>query len=242
MKTLYLAWQDPKDRRWYPVGRLSFDNKVYKFAYTKGAKESPRFTRFGRMKELEKSYESEELFPLFANRLLAKSRPEYKDFIKWLKLPAQNNDPLEMLAITGGIRGTDSLEVFPCPVPNKDNKYEILFFSHGLSHMPTYAIERVNNFHQGEKLFLMLDIQNPFDSSAIALRTDDPATIIGFCPRFLTNDFKNLLGKCGNSVPDVFIEQVNKDAPLQFRLLCKFVTPWPESFKSCASEEYEPLA
>ena len=36
MKTLYLAWQDPKDRRWFPVGRLSFDGEVYQFVYTKG--------------------------------------------------------------------------------------------------------------------------------------------------------------------------------------------------------------
>ena len=35
MKTLYLAWQDPEDRRWLPVGRLSFDGHVYRFVYTK---------------------------------------------------------------------------------------------------------------------------------------------------------------------------------------------------------------
>ena len=37
MKTLYLAWQDPEDRRWLPVGRLNFDGHVYRFVYTKGA-------------------------------------------------------------------------------------------------------------------------------------------------------------------------------------------------------------
>src|SRR5262245_35563081 len=30
MKTLYLAWQGPEDRRWLPVGRLSFDGHVYR--------------------------------------------------------------------------------------------------------------------------------------------------------------------------------------------------------------------
>jgi hypothetical protein len=39
MKTLYLAWQDPEDRRWFPVGRLSFDGYVYRFVYTNGAKQ-----------------------------------------------------------------------------------------------------------------------------------------------------------------------------------------------------------
>jgi len=41
MKTLYLAWQDAKDRRWFPVGQLSFDGDIYQFVYTKGALRSP---------------------------------------------------------------------------------------------------------------------------------------------------------------------------------------------------------
>jgi hypothetical protein len=74
MKTLYLAWQDPEGRRWLPVGRLSFDGHVYRFVYTKGAKQSPRFVPFGAMRDLHVVYESAVLFPLFANRLLSKTR------------------------------------------------------------------------------------------------------------------------------------------------------------------------
>ena len=40
MKTLFLAWQDPTTRAWLPVGRLTFDGKMYTFAYTQGAKEA----------------------------------------------------------------------------------------------------------------------------------------------------------------------------------------------------------
>ncbi len=47
MQTLYLAWQDPEDRRWLPVGRLSFDGHIYRFVYTKGVEQSPRFVPFG---------------------------------------------------------------------------------------------------------------------------------------------------------------------------------------------------
>jgi hypothetical protein len=242
MKTLYLAWQDPKNRRWYPVGRLTFDNNLYKFVYTKGAKESKQFMPFGMMNNFEAVYESEELFPLFANRLLSKSRPEYKDYLKWLKLNEKENDPLVMLAISGGVRGTDSLEVFPCPLRSMDDKYEILFFNHGLSHLPDYVIDRVNELKQGERLFLMSDVQNPFDSLAMALRTDDPATIIGYCPRYLAEDFKTILEKCGQEIPKVMVEQVNMDAPLQLRLMCKFTSPWPESFQACANEYYNTLA
>lgn len=105
MKTLYIAWQDPKDRRWYPVGQLRFDRKVYRFVYTKGAKKSPHFLPFGRMLDLHVAYESHELFPLFANRVLSKTRPEYHDFLHWLNLQEHEDDPLALLArSSGGVR------------------------------------------------------------------------------------------------------------------------------------------
>ena len=56
MTVLYLAWQDPKDRQWIPVGRLSFDGHVYRFVYTKGAQKSPNFLPFGRMLDLTSVY------------------------------------------------------------------------------------------------------------------------------------------------------------------------------------------
>lgn len=241
MKKLYLAWQDPDNRQWFPVGCLTFDNNLYRFVYTQGAVKSSRFIPFGRMTNLKAVYESEELFPLFANRLLSKSRPEYKDYLKWLKLEDDNNNPLDMLALTEGLRGTDSLEVFQCPLKTKDNKYEVSFFIHGIRHLPDYSINRVNNLESGEKLFLMRDIQNPYHSLAIALRTNDPVTIIGYCPRYLTNDFNHILDRRGENCPEVTVAQVNTEAPSQLRLLCKFISIWPKSFQPCSSELYQEL-
>ena len=242
MKKLYLAWQDRDNRQWYPVGCLTFDNNMYRFAYTKGAGKSPRFIPFGRMTNLKAVYESDELFPLFANRLLSKSRPEYKDYLKWLELEDDNNNPLDMLALTEGLRGTDSLEVFQCPIRTKDGKYEVRFFSHGIRHLPEYAINRVNNLKTGEKLFLMRDIQNPHHSLAIALRTNDPIIIIGYCPRYLSDDFNHIIDSCGGNCPEVTVSQVNTEAPSQLRLLCKFKSIWPESFQPCSTELYQELA
>jgi hypothetical protein len=36
------------------------------------------------MHDLRKHYVSEILFPLFSNRLLDSSRPEYPDYVQWL--------------------------------------------------------------------------------------------------------------------------------------------------------------
>jgi hypothetical protein len=246
VRKLYIAWQDPVERRWYPVGRLTFEGKVYRFVYTKGAQKAEQYKRFipfGRLKDLNAPYESEQLFPLFANRLLSEKRPEYEDYIKWLKLDKNfhDNRQLAMLAITGGGRGTDSLEILPCPLPTQEGKYEVLFFSHGLSHLEKSILERVNNLKTGDRLFLMYDIQNPFDPLAISLRTDDPVMIVGYIPRYLNDDFRKILEKCGNNTPKVLVEQVNLNAPLQLRLLCSFSSPWPESFQPCSDDLFEPL-
>jgi hypothetical protein len=145
------------------------------------------------------------------------------------------------LGLTEGLRGTDSLEVFQCPVPTKEGNYEVRFFSHGIRHLPEHAINGVNNLKTGEKLFLLRDVQNPHDSLALALRTDDPVTIVGYCPRYLSADFNQILDKVGLTIPEVRVLQVNLDAPIQLRLLCKLVSIWPESFQPCSDELYEYL-
>ena len=89
----------------------------------------------------------------------------------------------------------------------------------------------------------MPDPQNEHDEYAIALRTDDPKTIVAFCPRFMTRDFLHVLdNKKESAEPRVEVERVNLDAPIQFRLLCCLSVVWPDGFSPCATEDYEPLA
>lgn len=86
MKALFVAWQDPASRSWAPVGRLTREGEFYHFVYTRGATEVPNFMPFGRMTDLDAEYVSTELFPLFANRVLSRTRPEYQDYLRWLGL------------------------------------------------------------------------------------------------------------------------------------------------------------
>jgi HIRAN domain len=242
MKVLYLAWQDPKDHRWFPVGRLSFDGRVYRFVYTKGALKSSNFLPFGRMQDLYTAYEASELFPLFANRLLSRTRPEYKAFLDWLNVRNSEDDPFTLLGRSEGLRGTDSLTVFPLPEKSSDATYHVHFFSHGLRYLPDCAVQVVEGLRPGSRLFLMPDPQNRHDASAVALRTDDPITIVGYCPRYLSKDFLQLLKSGTSDIPEVVVDRVNKDALMQLRLLCSMRAPWPEGFEPCSGEEYEVLA
>lgn len=186
---VFLAWQDPQTRAWLPVGQLSRDGDDYRFVYTKGAAVSERFKPFGRMTDLNSVYVGRELFPLFANRLLPKSRPEYRDFLSWLGVDEDSVDELELLWRSGGERATDTLQVVPCPEPSADGQYRVEFFSHGIRHLLQEARERIARLAPGERLYLMQDLQNEWDNMALMLRTGDPINVLGYCPRFYSGEF-----------------------------------------------------
>ncbi len=240
MKVLYVAWQDPESRNWVPVGKLTFQTGIYRFVYTKGATLSTNFNPFGSMRDLYEVYKSRDLFPLFANRLISKKRPEYQDFLRWLDLREEEADPLVLLARTEGLRATDSLTVFPCPEPDTEGRYVVHFFSHGLRHLPDEARLRVNSLRPGDRLYLLPDPQNPHDGYAIALRTGDPKAIVGYCPRYISRDFLDILHNAPQSV-EVRVKRVNADAPIQLRLLCTLTADWPEDFRPCSTEYFQEL-
>ena len=242
MKTLFIAWQDAKTRKWAPVGRLTREDDLYKFVYTRGAEAMPESYRFGRMRDLYKVYESEELFPMLSSRILAKSRPEYKNYLEWLGLSEARYDVLEELARTGGLRATDSLELFPCPEPTEGKNYEVHFFCRGLRHLHKENRKRAHQMDAGERLYLMQDLQNPHDSMALLMRTDDPVTMVGYAPRYYSAEFTQLIKSTDSDQVRVTVERVNKDAPVQYQVLCKLVSPWPANFAPCTNKEFEALA
>jgi len=115
---LFLAWQDKAlSHQWFPVGRLDAiaEPARYRFRYTGGARRAQREAGFPLLLEfpsLEKEYWSSELFPLFSNRVMNWERPDLGAYLHALDL-AHETDPLEILAVSGGRRATDSYEVFP---------------------------------------------------------------------------------------------------------------------------------
>jgi hypothetical protein len=234
---------DPAMGGWSPIGRLEFENGTYRFVYTKGARTARGFTPFSGMERLEEVYESDDLFPIFKNRLLPKSRPEHEAYLRWSGFdPASQPDPIAILGVTEGIRRTDMIELFPCPVPDEHGCYRNKFFLHGLRYMPDAARERVLALQQDEPLLPMLDIHNPADPNAVALRTTKgDQMMIGYMPRYLAHDAWKIFRECDRDFIDVFVHRVNRDAPLQQRLLCRMQSCWPEGFQPCSSEAFQPI-
>jgi hypothetical protein len=242
-KTLFLAWQDYESRSWFPVGRLTFDGERYRFVYINGAKEAQikcRFEPLLSFPEFNKIYDSTYLFPLFANRLMSTSRPEYKLFLEKLNIEESNPDPISILSRSEGKRETDSLTVFPYPELDNNGRYHYYFFVNGLRYLPSCTIERINQLKTGDKLWLANEFQNEFDSQAITLNTKDHY-ILGYCPRYLINYLSDIRQQQSNDI-DVRVERVNlPPIPLQFKLFCQMSYSLLNDVQPFSQQQYQPI-
>jgi hypothetical protein len=232
MNKLFLAWQDSKSRHWFPIGQLTFDGKNYHFVYTNGVKKAQAGSNFQLLHsfpERDRVYKSSELFPLFSNRLMRPSRLDYQDYIQWLNISQNKDDPIVILARSEGRKATDTFEVFPCPEQDENGLYHIHFFVHGLRYMPESSLERVKHLRPEDRLYLTQDFQNPHDSKALLLRTEERHNL-GYCPRYLAADICEILKQNPQSV-FVRVERVNPaPTPIQFRLLCNMTAQWQDDF------------
>lgn len=249
---LYVAWQEPQSRRYFPVACLNSleppQSAGYEFLYTKGAKEAREygFQPFLPFNDLEKTYRSAELFPFFSNRLLPRSREDYDVCSRNLGLSTVDASPVEILARSGGRRATDSVEVFAPPqvqdTPENGHRVlEYFFLAHGLRHFRQCAQDMVNQgLKKGAPLFIMRDLQNVVDQGALVLRTGDYCCV-GFLPRYLVGEISELV--CRESTLEFRLEQLNPPpAPIQQRMLCRLRASADRNFTPFSSAVYEPLA
>ena len=238
---LYVAWRsETPNPVWGPVGRLSVARNLYSFCYTRGAKTLPGFVPFSGMEDLERVYESRRLFPLFENRLLPKSRPEYRRYLEWSGFdPDDPPEPLMLLGRTEGRKQTDSVEVFPQPNPDSHGCYINYFFAHGVRYHLPNAGPVLAELRSGDDLQLRPQPLNPADANAVAIFASD--TPLGYVPKYLAADVKRLLEECPQSTIRLTVERVNADAPTQQRLLCRLNACWPAGFQPCHDESFEPI-
>jgi hypothetical protein len=171
------------------------------------------------------------LFPLFANRLLSQSRPEYEAYLRWSGFePGATPDPIVVLGVTEGIRQTDAVEVFPCPTQDADGCYLNKFFLHGIRWMAPVTILRINELREGERLTLVPDPDNEHDPQAVEVWTAELPIQIGYVPRYLAAEVNNLAQVCCPGFTGLYVHRVNRDAPLQNRVLCRMHACWPDGF------------
>jgi len=245
-RTLFLAWQDPDERDWYTVGRLDQKDGTYIFQYTKGAKQAQEhgFDPIVSFPDFQRTYESDEIFPLFANQVLSRNRPEFDNFVEWLSIPKDEADPIAILARTGD-QVTDTLEIFPYPQKRDEHTYTLHFFVRGLRHQSTCAIDRAKKLKSGDPLLLTPDVQNEHDPNACLLRTaeqeEQDMHLMGYLPRYLAREFARLpKEEMRNST--VKVVRVNPSpAPVHFRILCRLTMNWTSEGMPFDESVYQPL-
>ncbi len=242
MNALHVAWTRP-GQRWWPVARLSRERSEYVFAYSQGARSAAGagFRPLSSFPDFDEVYISSQLFPLFQNRLLSKSRPDYQDFVEWLDLERGEADPLVMLARSGGQRETDTFEVFSAPQPSPDGRYRSTFFVQEIRHVGPPAEQEAGRLSPGDALALEAEPENPHDPSMSWIHVVARGVHIGFVPRYLCRDVHALLSASGGQAP-ALVRRVNPaPAPAQFRVLCSLDSPWPEGFRPLANPDFEAL-
>lgn len=241
MNSLFLAWQAPT-RAWFPIGRLNADSarSHYIFQYTKGALRAGKLVGFKPLTafpNLHERYEASELFPLFKNRVLDPKRLDFADYLRSLDLDPANPDPIEILAISGGVRQTDSFEVFPKIEKSEDNTFACRFFLHGLRHVSESVQRRGLELKASESLQVSLELDNPVTGPAIQLTTKD-YEFLGWAPRYLVPDILRAISASAEIVAHVV--RVNEvGVPLNRRVLIELSGRLPSGFKPMSGPEFQ---
>lgn len=254
MNTLFLAWQDkPREasqriatRGWYPIGRLDApaDRSHYTFRYTQGALRAQReagFQPLDAFPTMEKVYESPELFSLFRNRVPSEKRGDYAEFLSRLGLTVKEADPFEILAVSGGGRQTDNLEVFPKIHRRRDGSFQCRFFLHGWRHVNSASQERLNSLREGDRLQVALEINNPATGAAIQIQSADDYHMLGWAPRYLITDMLRALSESPGKVEATVVKLNPSPAPYNQRVLVHLEGCLPENMEPMSSPDFNGL-
>ena len=244
-RTLFLAWQDDwqdetQVREWFPIGRLdaNVERSTYRFRYTAGAERARQKVGFPWLLEFpepRRDYCSSELFPLFKNRVMAPSRPDFADYLRSLALP-DHADPIEILSANGGHRVTDPFRVFPKIERHPDGSFVCRFFLHGWRHISKIARKRLDTLQEREELRVALVLAKPNDNLAVQLQTTE-FQMIGWAPRYLAPD----LAMAADGRYEARVVQVNdQPIPLRQRFLIEMRCYW-ENHEPMSSPDYIPL-
>lgn len=245
--TLYIAWQDPDDATWYPVARIghSADNG-YVFEYIEGvhrANETKNFPGIAQFPDLERYYQSDQLFAFLKNRVIPQSRGDYSDHTRRLGLDVDelghSLHTFELLARSNGRRATDRFEVFAPPII-KDDSATFFFFTRGIRYLAQEFQEKWQNENPKGPIRAKLEPNNPADPFAVQLTSADHFPM-GYVPQYYSKSIFELLLR--RQEPDFSVIRRNPaPAPTRERLLIRANLQVPQDWKFDAALDFKPIS
>lgn len=244
-KTLFLGWRDPHAHRWYPVGRLDVDDspRRYTFSYTHGATEAADQSGFAPLYDFpnfQRRYTSSGLFPLFKNRVMNYQRRSFDEYLSFLDIEGTSPDPLEILAVDGGYRATDSFQVFPKIRKQDDGSFQCRFFLHGWRHTNTDAQEAIERLGSDETLYVTIELTNPQTTLAVQIQTTK-YHMIGWAPRYLVKDLVTAMAHAPGDYRARVVKVNPVPAPSKQRVLIELSGHWPPGYEPMEADEFKLL-
>ncbi|MGL3806193.1 HIRAN domain-containing protein [Paeniglutamicibacter sp. R2-26] len=213
-RSLWLIWKHPDTGRYSRVGQLdSLSTGEFEFSYEDVTLLPPEFAPLAEFPDVNRQYRGPGLPAFYANRVMSDTRSAYGQYMDWLGLdPNTQNVPIEILARTGGERATDTFHVVERPLSAEE--FSSYFFVSGIRYTG-FEISS-GSVALGDKLRIVPEPENPFNSHAIVLESKRSEKI-GWIPDWMlavfpTSDASNELV--------ITVEKINIDAPHRMQLLC----------------------
>lgn len=236
---LVVAWQHPQTRLISAVGMLDVETERYRFRYLRRAIRTTDFRPFLGFREFERTYLSDELFPLFQQRVMNPRRPDYERYIRSLSLPSDAT-PWEQLARSGGKRTGDTIQLFPEPIVRVDGSSRSCFLVHGVRHIeknynPSVQ-QRIQNLRKGDSLQLVPEPDNEVNPRALLTSTEG-GDLLGWIPDLLLDHMYTLR----ESGPvELRVEHTNgPNVPYHFRLIACAEGRVPAGYQPFAGPGWE---
>lgn len=218
---LLVVWQQPSTRAMIPVGVLRFDGETYTFEYLRNVVDIEEFRPLLGFRDLTTTYRSEELFPLFRERVLDQTRPDFVRVLDELSLDPASATPWEQLVRSGGSSEGDTLQVTPFPYESPEG-WTCTALAAGVRYLAKKTVETADgrtrlysdveleallgSLTTGQPLRVIAEIGNDYDVDAQLFFTehDEP---VGYLPDWLAKLTAPRLND-GTSVRAV-VERVN---------------------------------
>jgi hypothetical protein len=251
-RRLVVAWQHPEERSIQPVGFLTREGDAYRFAYIRNALDVRDFRPLLGFEDLHRSYQSEDLFPLFAQRAMDARRPDYQRYVQTLGLEGDPS-PWEQIARSQGRREGDTVQLFPEPTV-EGGEARCLFLVHGIRHVHegkrvlngiTYEVTRkkveaaLDGLKVGDRLQIIPEPGNKKNPQAIVVM-GAPLIPVGWVPDLIVEDLHRLMEHARITVTAAHINGL--DAPWHLRLLARLRAAPAPGFRFFTGKRWEPLA
>jgi len=233
---ILVLWHSPRTNDLLPIGLLSIaqGSPRFRFWYVKrvAAAREQGFALFLEFPDLHRDYASDQLFPLFANRLMSRSRPDYAAWVERHGLTAGTADEESLLVRADGHRATDRVELLA--LPTRGDGRSVLttwFFVRGV---PKDREELVTQLVPNQQLFLA-----DREELRTGLRTAS-GVLLGYMPN---SDAFRLQDAVRDAVlPVVYVERINPPpAPIHHRVLCRLEIPFETAPGFLGSDLLEPI-